>query len=597
MIIPVFIGQDKIMATVRITTTGRIPSKAKATESETLGPNQIIAELNKSSHGDLNAYGPVISRAAVESAEFVSHLTAWNLANGQIRDAKVALPIITLMTPGFPAEYRDNAMAVLATLSPNDYLRGINFAHTLLGMTGKWEPSTLTVDVRRKVEKGGKVIGHKVEKLTKPSFKPVFGTIESKRAFRREMNSLTTRYLRNFEAERGRWERVALQHSTSLKRLYEISRTPIPVWAGTILFGGNKVNGKFEKSMLPPGSVFAELKRLSKVTPQEAASIILSRKIPALIAMGALGTMRNDPAVALALIENATPAQLTNLSRLLRSMGVETNPALRAAYTRGLDKDSRNKVSLLKATQAAAALEADSDEDEAPSEIVVKLKAHQERQLKSAAGIEGRWLVLGDKSPSMAQSVEVARRVAGTLAKLVREKVTLIFFDSVPRTLDVTGLDYDAILKKTATIKADGSGTSIGCGLQVLLDKGEEVDGIVIVSDAEENSAPFFFQQYEMYKKRFSKEVPVYLFRMQSTMQGRVEMDLAVTMKAAGFSMQEFDLRGQNVDYYSIENTIKSLSTNRYGMMQAILDFPLLSLDEVLPPRSTATTTAATTTV
>jgi len=46
--------------------------------------------------------------------------------------------------------------------------------------------------------------------------------------------------------------------------------------------------------------------------------------------------------------------------------------------------------------------------------------------------------VLGDKSGSMAACIEASRIIAATLAKVVKGKVHLIYFDTSPRYIDAT---------------------------------------------------------------------------------------------------------------------------------------------------------------
>ena len=208
-----------------------------------------------------------------------------------------------------------------------------------------------------------------------------------------------------------------------------------------------------------------------------------------------------------------------------------------------------------------------------------KLRGLQDKQLASM-GVEGNWLVLGDKSGSMQQAIEVAKNVAATLAKMVKGKVWLTFFNTSPQTTDVTGASLDMIQKATEYVKADG-GTSIGCGLQRMLDGNEEVDGIAIVSDAAENNPPLFPDVYKRYCEKLGKEVPVYLFRCRDAFPGHyATRDLAKYMKAAGQDLQEFDIQG-GIDYYSLPNLVQSMRTNRYSLVDEVMATPLLKLSDV----------------
>ena len=63
-----------------------------------LTKQSLIANLSRSPHGALKEYVPLGKAGFMQEAEFMSHLTAWDRTHGQIRDSKVALPIIGLST-------------------------------------------------------------------------------------------------------------------------------------------------------------------------------------------------------------------------------------------------------------------------------------------------------------------------------------------------------------------------------------------------------------------------------------------------------------------------------------------------------------------
>jgi len=256
---------------------------------------------------------------------------------------------------------------------------------------------------------------------------------------------------------------------------------------------------------------------------------------------------------------------------------MRTVPALRAAYDQALTRASSGKgLASLKATVAAEAVEDET--------LKARLQNLQEQKIVQSVGIEGNWLVLGDKSGSMTNCIDAARHVAATLSKFVKGKVHLIFFDGVPMYVDVTGLSYENILKATVHISAGGQGTSIGCGLQRLIDNSIEVDGIAIVSDAQENTAPRFTDIYPRYCKMVDKNPPVYLYRFAPNQKGYSDTDLAESMKRASIELAEFDLRG-GVDYFSLPNLVKTMRANRYSLLDEIMNTKLLTLDAVLPLR------------
>lgn len=478
-----------------------------------INKNQIIAQLTRSPHGNLKEYVPLMSQAVAEEPEFCAHLISWNRDNGQIRDSKVALPVLALQTNGTP-EFRSNALAHLAKLDPRNLVKALNFARE-----ANWHRQVLTRFVRR--------------------------------------------YLRHREENWALWERTALQHRVSMKTLYARYHVHPSAMADQILF----------KSDYPAGTVFEKVAQLKNMSPTEAAGTILEKRIPFLTAQAALGAKMKEEAVVLALIERMSPTELVTNSKALERLGVKTVPALRAAYDEALVRATKSKKNVLKTGRAAEAV---------GGTLGKKLRAAQEKQLDSTS-VEGDWLVLGDRSPSMEHAIEQAVMVAAILARMAKGQVHLIFFDgSIHRTIDATGKSYEELQQLTKHMTAGGSGTCIGCGLQYLLDKGQEVAGIAIVSDSIENTPPMFPEVYRKYCARLGKDVPVYLylcFTRYTDYGGLVD-----TMKINGLDMQVFDIR-KGVDYYSLPNLVATMRTNRYSFIAEVMATPLLDLDVVLPVR------------
>ena len=204
------------------------------------------------------------------------------------------------------------------------------------------------------------------------------------------------------------------------------------------------------------------------------------------------------------------------------------------------------------------------------------MRGLQAKQIAAAGGPDGDWVILIDKSGSMNHAIETGCHVAGAMTQFIKGKVGLIFFDISPMAVDVTGLSLDQIKKATKHFTANG-GTSIGCGLNRMLVEKVAVDGIVIVSDGGDNTAPLFHDVYPKYAKFCDKDVPVYFYQLSG------ETDkLTPYMQRAGLEMTTFDLRGSKIDYYSVVNTIQTLRSNQYSLVEEILSTPLLTLSNVL---------------
>lgn len=477
--------------------------------------NQIISELAKSPHGKLEEYVPLGQAAAKQDPEFLAHLIAWNQVKGQVRDSKAALPVVSLSIKEFPKELGDNSLAHLALLGPRELLRAVRFGWKLMG--------------RGRMER-------------------VRGVVE--------------RYLRSREEPWRKFDRTAVLHRQTLKELYALLHIKPSPRADSILFKGDH----------PPNSVFAVVAELKNMSASDAASAIMKHRIPFLIAQGALGKKMQEPELALAVIEQMTPTEVVTSTKLLERLGLKQNAALRGAYEKKLEQvaGSKRKANVLKTTKAADAM---TDEH-----LKAKLQGVQERQLAGGT-VEGNWLVLGDKSPSMEKAIDAAKQVAAVLARMVRGKVHLVFFDSYPRYVDAMGKTLDQLNEATKFMLVAGGGTSIGCGVQYAIENKFDIDGIAIVSDAKENTAPFFTVAYKQLSVMLDKQVPVYLYRFPTGMTGFQDRDLKDSMRASEFDMQEFDMQG--VDYYSIPNMVSTMRTNRYSLVDEIMSQPLLTLDEV----------------
>lgn len=475
-----------------------------------LTKTQIIQQLTRSPHGDLTGYVATTLAAATQDPEFMAHLIAWNHENGQIRDAKVALPVITLGVRDFVDELRENSLAHLARLDPRNFVRALTFARQT------------------------KVPGHY-----------------------RTFGDLVIRYVRHLEANGKRWERAAMQHRKSLKTLYAIYHIKPCLRAQRVLFEGKYISG----------DAFDSLARLGQMAPQDAAEAIVKHKIPYLVAVGAMGQRMKNADVLLAIMERMSANELATNMKMLEKFGVRNDPALRAKLEEKLGKLGKSKTLTLKTTKAVEAVADDG--------LREKLRAAQAKQIKSQ-GVDGNWLVLGDASGSMHEAIKVASELAGALTSFVKGKVHLIFFDTAPRYMDVTGLDHDAVLEKTKHVRAGGA-TSIGCGLQYCVDRAIDIDGVAVVSDGGENNRPTFAQAHAAYTKAFGKQLPVYWYKLGAHTNDLWGRGVERECEAA---VEEFDLTG-GFDYYSLPNIAKTMRSQRYSLVDDIMQVPLIKLADV----------------
>ena len=131
--------------------------------------------MSKSPHGKLAEYVPIGKQAVEQEGEFFQHLIAWNFSNGQIRDSKVALPVLGLAYEK-DQELLDNSLAHLAKLNPRELLKAFMFM--------------------RELRPAGKMS---------------------------LMDRLVRDYLHQKETDRG-WDGLAVQHMKVLRSLYALAR-------------------------------------------------------------------------------------------------------------------------------------------------------------------------------------------------------------------------------------------------------------------------------------------------------------------------------------------------------------------------------------
>lgn len=488
---------------------------------------QIIADLTRSPHGDLAQYVGVSLRAAHEDPDFFSHLIAWNHVKGEIRDAKVALPMLQLAalkaqgTVAARDVFLDNALAHLADLTPRLFVRALEFGRAVQA------PSRM---IRR----------------------------------------LAERYVRDLEAKRSDWENAALQHPVSMRTLYARFHLARPDWVREAFRWTDKSGAR----PLTTWGKFQVLRDLPSMSALQISGAIASVGLPWLIVRGVLGARVKEPDVLLALVQRMTAADLVTNTKWLMKAGLKDHAAARAAYDQALDKagrKGRSRGTTLKAGTAAKAMEAAGD-----TQTAGKLKALQERQLDHLKTIEGNWLVLGDQSSSMVDSIQTAKLVASVLGRLVTGSVHLVFFNTSPRTVgNVQGKTLEEIEALSRTITATG-GTHIGTGLAWAQDKKLDVDGVAIVSDGGDNHPWSFAQRYLSYCKVMQKTPTVYFYKLPGDPDS-----LTPQCASAGIDLQTIDLRG-GVDRYSLPNVVATMRVGRYDLLDDILATPLRRLDEVL---------------
>jgi hypothetical protein len=501
-----------------------------ATEVSKFNRQDLITHLTKSKHGDFNSYKTFGIPATQHDPEFLAHLITWNLVKGEIRDSKVALPVIALRNlERTDAVYAENAVANLMSLDPRNLYRAYSFNKIMSA-----DKLTIAGGHRRMLE-----------------------------------NALKT-YLEIREGNRGWWDKTAIQHRASLKALYAVSHKKPSAYAQAVLF----------ERKFPAGSVFHKIANMKSMPAQEAAGVILNNRLPAQIVMGALGRTKEDlikdRVLIMALLEGMSGQQLVNSTKFLQSLGVMSDPVLSSEYAKALERAKGDKkMSTLKAGVALKAIKEANPDDAVTAALVEKLSQVQEARVSAKCSIDGDWVILGDMSGSMSRAVTMAVEIASLIARSVTGKVYLIFFNTAPRLFDVTGKTLEEIQKACAGIRA-GGGTSCGCGLKYLEDRNIAIQGIAHVGDGGDNSNPFFHEAYKSYAKKFGYDPTTYFFKLTGDRDA-----FSIWTKSSGIDVETFDLSSMQVDHYSIPNLVASMKVMKYSLADEIFDTPLLTLNDV----------------
>lgn len=265
-------------------------------------------------------------------------------------------------------------------------------------------------------------------------------------------------------------------------------------------------------------------------------------------------------------MENMSRNELVNNANMLEKNGIFNNPILKSAFDDAMKRTAKDKkANVLKGGIASKHVSGKA------KEAMVKAR---EESLDSLAGLEGDWLILGDRSGSMHQCIEFARQVAAFLAQQAKGDTHLVFFDTIPEYFNCTGKSLEYIEKETEHVRDRGM-TSIGCGLDYLLQKNLSVNGIAIITDGGENKAPYFDGVYKSYCSKIGIEPTIYVIRME----GAPDV-LSRGLDRSGIQFTKW-IHGKDFDYYSLPNLLMTMKTNRYTMYDDIMESELLTFEKV----------------
>ena len=310
----------------------------------------------------------------------------------------------------------------------------------------------------------------------------------------------------------------------------------------------------------PEDSLAHRLKLLARArTPAEQARLIARHRVPYTVAVGAIAAL--TPSVLAALVDAMSPQELINSLGSLKRRGALEHPELRQLIDEKLaTARASRRVSAFKAGVAAEAAGVDA-------ETARRLADVTDAQVVRRGRITRPTALFVDKSASMADAIEVGKRIAALVSGLTEAELYVYAFDSVPYRIRAAGSelsDWEAAFRHIRS----GGCTSVGSALKAMRLERQRVEQIVIVTDEGENAAPFLGAEYEQYAKTFAVEPDVLIVKV-----GHATDILERQLKGRGFGAETFEFAG---DYYALPNLVPLVSRpSRLELLIEILNTPL----------------------
>jgi hypothetical protein len=484
----------------------------------------ILNSFLTTPHRKLDELAPLHTQALERDPLFYSHLALWYMETGEVRDHKV-LFVAHLLTCDY-AEFREAGWVLLQGLAPFEVARVLDHAKRVIGKAP------------------------------------------------RVLRSAVAHYLRTREANPRQFDGAALRARDDLKHLYASLRLKPGPRAQAILFDEQP----------PEDSTFAALKRLARAqTAEEQAAIILEHRIPYTTAVGAVAHV--TPALLVALIAAMSPQEVVNSLGSLKRRGALDDKEVKALIDQKLQAAvGDRRVSTMKAKRAMQAVDLDP-------ETARTLTRVTDERVAAKVAITRPTALFVDKSASMTQAIEVAKQLAALISAVVSAEFKVYAFDTAAFEVAAkVAEEKRPLLHKVVShlthkqeldagerrptlsdweqafrfIKADGR-TSIGAPLARMTRDRVYVEQIVLVTDEEENTPPFFRDAWTAYAEAMGAAPTVIIVKVGASGRSRFVDGL----REKGIEVLTYEFRG---DHYSLPNVLPLLALpTRAELVDAIM--------------------------
>lgn len=371
----------------------------------------------------------------------------------------------------------------------------------------------------------------------------------------RSTRTAVRRYLETREKNPIFFDRSALRARKAMKHLYASLHIKPNVRADAVLFKDN-----------PPEDSLAFAMKLLAIasSPLEQAQLIVEHKIPYTVAVGAIKQL--TPTVLVALINAMSPQEVINNLKSLQTRGVMNNPQVKALIDEKLElAASDTRVAALKARVATDVAELDTA-------TVARLERVMDEQVKKRGQITRPTALLVDKSSSMENAIKVGKRIAALISGITKADLFVYTFDTLPYSVQASGNQLSDWEKAFQHFQAGGA-TSIGAPLEAMRLRKQLVEQIILVTDEGENTAPYFAETYNAYKRDLKVEPSVLVVKVGYSYDW---LERRLQEKQA--QVDTFTFAG---DYYSLPNLIPLLTRpSRLELLMEILETPLPVRDD-----------------
>jgi hypothetical protein len=516
---------------------------------------EMLNTLLTTPHRRLENVWPIHQQLVQKDPRFYVRLAAWYHDKGSVRDHKEMF-IITLVLSTFEG-HRDVGLALLRTLPPYQVARVVDFIHgrkeTRRRVVTETVPEKLprpkTKEERKQRDRRLRESRHR----QRTERKVVREAVGDFGLFRNVPGSLKTevaRYLREREANPDWFDSTALVARKALKRLYAVLHIRPGERAQKVLFDEQP----------PADSRVGALKRLARLeNPDEQAKAIVEARIPFRIAVSVIPEM--TPAILEALIERMSPQELINNLGALQRHGALSNPDLKAMIDLKLEEaKTYTRASALKPEAALQAVELSAD-------VRRKLEEVADVQIKARGRLHRPTAVLVDKSGSMEVAIEVGKRIAAMISTACAKELYVYAFDSMAYPIQPKGSDWAAWKRAFEGINAGGE-TSCGIALEYMRRKKQYVEQIVMVTDEEEYTPPYFVESLMKYRQALSADPSICFVKVPDS-----STRLEEQCKRAGIVASTFDFKG---DYYALPNLIALLEPpSEMDLLMEIMEYSL----------------------